>query len=81
MKIFYVAQEKALAPGSSGDWPAVIKKPGSSNGRLVRIDALDQVLQRCDGIISGLRHGVFCEAPEYCDDLDDLLKKNREILE
>lgn len=33
---YYVAQERAFAPGVAGDWPPVIPKPQSKNGRLVK---------------------------------------------
>jgi hypothetical protein len=33
---YYVAEERAFAPGISGEWPVVIKKPGDKNGRLVK---------------------------------------------
>lgn len=34
--IYYVAQERAMAPGIAGEWPAVIPKPKNKNGRLVK---------------------------------------------
>lgn len=34
--VYYLAEERAMAPGSSEGWPAVIPAPHSKNGRLVR---------------------------------------------
>ena len=36
---FYVSQERAMAPGCSGEWPDIIPHPTSPNGRLVRMSA------------------------------------------
>lgn len=33
---YYVAQERAFAPGIAGEWPAVIKHPTNHNGRLIK---------------------------------------------
>lgn len=45
MAEFYVTEEKAMAPGIAGEWPAVIAKPDSPNGRLRKVDGLDQLLK------------------------------------
>lgn len=34
--VYYLAEERAMAPGSSEGWPAVIPAPHTKNGRLVR---------------------------------------------
>src|SRR4051794_37293101 len=36
--MYYVSQERAFAPGISGEWPAVIKPPKVPNARLVKRD-------------------------------------------
>jgi hypothetical protein len=33
---YYVTQERAFAPGISGEWPDVIQHPTNRNGRLVK---------------------------------------------
>lgn len=35
--VYYVAQERAMAPGVVTDWPDVIKHPKDKNGRLVKL--------------------------------------------
>jgi len=37
---FYIAQEKAFAPGIVGDWPDVIPHPTNPHGRLVKASKL-----------------------------------------
>lgn len=34
--IYYIAQERAMAPGIVGEWPEVIKHPTNPHGRLVK---------------------------------------------
>lgn len=34
--VYYVTQERAMAPGIADGWPEVIPAPHSKNGRLVR---------------------------------------------
>ena len=48
MADFYVTEEKAMAPGISGDWPAVIAKPDNPHGRLVKLPGLQQ---RIEGVV------------------------------
>lgn len=49
MAEFYVTEERAMAPG-------IIPKPDNPNGRLVRIDGMEQLLIDC------LRHiGTRCD--------------------
>lgn len=43
--MFYATEEKAMAPGIAGDWPKVIAKPDNPNGRLVRVDGLEEFLE------------------------------------
>lgn len=38
MTTYYVAQERAMAPGISGKWPEVIRAPHTRHGRLRRVD-------------------------------------------
>jgi len=40
--VYYVAQERAMAPGIVTDWPAVIKHPTNKNGRLVKLPVREQ---------------------------------------
>lgn len=35
---YYVAQEKAMAPGIVKDWPEIILLPKNKNGRLKKVD-------------------------------------------
>jgi hypothetical protein len=34
--IYYVTQERAMAPGISGKWPLIIQHPATKNGRLIQ---------------------------------------------
>ena len=43
--MFYMTQEKAFAPGIAGEWPDTIPKPDNPNGRLVRVDGLQEFLE------------------------------------
>lgn len=47
MAEFYVTQERAMAPGIAGEWPNVIPKPDNPNGRLIKVDGVQEML---DGI-------------------------------
>jgi hypothetical protein len=51
MADFYVTEERAFAPGIAGNWPKVIVKPDNPNGRLVKLDGLQD---RMNGIIEEL---------------------------
>lgn len=51
MADFYATEERAMAPGIAGDWPRVIPKPDNPNGRLVKIEGLQQ---RMNGVIKEL---------------------------
>jgi hypothetical protein len=44
MAEFYLSQERAMAPGISGEWPDVIPKPDNVNGRLVRLDGAEDLI-------------------------------------
>jgi hypothetical protein len=44
MAEFYLTQERAMAPGISGEWPDVIQKPDNVNGRLVRLDGAEDLI-------------------------------------
>lgn len=46
MSEYYVTQERAMAPGISGDWPEVIPKPGNPNGRLVKVEGAEDLIRR-----------------------------------
>lgn len=46
MSEYYVTQERAMAPGVSGDWPEVIPKPDNRNGRLVKVKGAESLLER-----------------------------------
>lgn len=47
MAEFYVTQERAMAPEISGKWPKVIPKPDNPNGRLVKVEGIQEML---DGV-------------------------------
>ncbi len=34
-----------MAPGSAGEWPRVIPKPGSPLGRLVKVEGMEAILE------------------------------------
>lgn len=34
--VYYIAQERAMAPGIAGDWPDIIPHPTNRNGRLLK---------------------------------------------
>jgi hypothetical protein len=52
---FYVAEETAFAPGIAGEWPEVVAKPDNSNGRLVKVEGVEALLNevRAEAIASG----------------------------
>jgi len=62
MAEFYITQEKAFAPGVAGEWPNIIPKSDNPNGRLVRIDGaqalLEQVVDELYRIHAGERDGL-----------------------
>ena len=45
MAEFYVTEERAMAPGIAGEWPKIIEKPGNPNGRLVKIEGVEDTLE------------------------------------
>lgn len=45
MADFYVTEERAMAPGISGDWPSVIHKSDNPNGRLKKLPGLQQRIE------------------------------------
>jgi hypothetical protein len=65
MAEFYVTQERALAPGIAGDWPKIIPKPDSPNGRLVKVEGLQQKMDkesaRLDWLMRNLSGAVLRE--------------------
>ena len=34
--VYYIPQERAFAPGISGEWPTIIPHPTSKHGRLIK---------------------------------------------
>lgn len=54
---YYQSQEKAFAPGISGEWPEVMAKPDNANGRLVRCDGLQELMVAADSELSAIAHG------------------------
>ena len=52
MAEFYVTQEKAMAPGIAGEWPKVIQKPDNPNGRLLKVDGVQEMIDGIDQMIS-----------------------------
>ena len=54
---YYQAQERAFAPGSAGEWPAVIEKPDNRNGRLVRCDLQELLIAAASELFS-IANGV-----------------------
>lgn len=62
MAEFYVTEEKAMAPGISGDWPLFIPKPDNPNGRLAKIPDLQQ---RIEGVVEEMeRMNQLASIPE-----------------
>ncbi len=45
MAEYYITEERAMAPGISGDWPQTIPKPDNRNGRLVKLEGLEDLLK------------------------------------
>jgi hypothetical protein len=83
MAEFYVTQERALAPGIAGDWPKIIPKPDSPNGRLVKVEGLQQKMDkesaRMDWLMRHLSGAVLREMlgemtdPENIDEFRALI--------
>jgi hypothetical protein len=65
MAEFYITQERALAPGIAGDWPKIIPKPDNPNGRLVKVEGLQQKMDeesaRMDWLMRNLSGSVLRE--------------------
>ena len=62
MADFYVTEERAMAPGISGDWPNFIPKPDNPNGRLKKLPGLQQ---RIEGVVEEMeRMNSLASIPE-----------------
>jgi hypothetical protein len=76
MAEFYVTQERALAPGIAGDWPKIIPKPDSPNGRLVKVEGLQQKMDkesaRLDWLMRHLSGAVLREMLGEMTDTGDI---------
>jgi len=76
MAEFYVTQERALAPGIAGDWPKIIPKPDSPNGRLVKVEGLQQKMDkesaRLDWLMRNLSGSVMREMLGDMTDTGDI---------
>jgi hypothetical protein len=57
--VYYIAQERAFAPGIAGEWPEVIKAPHSKHGRLVRrFGDVDRLTRERDALLEALKEIV-----------------------
>jgi hypothetical protein len=76
MAEFYITQERALAPGIAGDWPKIIPKPDSPNGRLVKVEGLQQKMDkesaRLDWLMRNLSGAVLRELLGEMTDTGDI---------
>ena len=76
MAEFYITQERALAPGIAGDWPKIIPKPDSPNGRLVKVEGLQQKMDaesaRLDWLMRNLSGAVLREMLGEMTDTGDI---------
>jgi hypothetical protein len=76
MAEFYVAQERALAPGIAGDWPKIIPKPDSPNGRLLKVEGLQHKMDaesaRLDWLMRNLSGAVLREMLGEMTDTGDI---------
>ena len=72
---YYITQERAFAPGISGEWPKVIVKPDNKNGRLVKLEGLRDVLIAADSELSAIAHGRPPSSKEELIKLSDDLRK------
>jgi hypothetical protein len=76
MAEFYITQERALAPGIAGDWPKIIPKPDSPNGRLLKVEGLQQKMDkesaRLDWLMRNLSGSVMREMLGDMTDTGDI---------
>lgn len=79
MTTYYATEEKAMAPGISGEWPRVIPKPDNPHGRLVKVEGYEaRLISAAADLLEVLREiqwsgttdcedGGFENACPYCD--------------
>ena len=72
MSDYYVAEERAMAPGIAGEWPRVIPKPDNANGRLVKVEGVD-----IDKAIKDAEHAEIVRQ-RFCDIVPGLVSKTWE---
>ena len=60
MTQYYATEERAMAPGISGEWPDVIPHPTNKNARLVKVDPLTAGLTALPTVVD--KNGVRLQA-------------------
>jgi hypothetical protein len=65
--VYYIAQEKAMAPGIVKEWPDIVRLPKDKNGRLKKI-SLRELEQQAR--IEGARLALEAAKKEISEEID-----------